>query len=88
MHNANLKNSKRLQRVLAVLQDGRSHTTRQIIRQAHVCAVNSIISELRANGIMITCKPVKKGRFEYQLLTHPCPSQEGTNKNEKFSVDK
>ena len=67
MHNATLKNSKRLQRVLAVLQSGQPKTTRQIIREAHVCAVNSIVAELRANGIKIECRMVKKGRFEYQL---------------------
>lgn len=67
MHNARLENSGRLQRVLAVLKQGRAKTTRQIVREAHVCAVNSIISELRANGIRIECKNIKRGRFQYQL---------------------
>lgn len=57
-----------MQRVLSVLLDGQPHTTRQIIREAHVCAVNSIISELRANGLHIQCKAIKKGRFTYQLF--------------------
>lgn len=68
MNNASLKSSKRLQRVFAVLQHGKPMTTRQIIREARVCAVNSIVSELRANGIKITCSAVTRGRYEYQLL--------------------
>lgn len=47
--------SPRLQRVLAVLKDGRPHTTRQIVRSAGVCAVNSCIAELRQHGAEITC---------------------------------
>ena len=66
MHSAKLKTSKRLQRTLAVLRQGKA-TTRQIIRKAHVCAVNSIITELRANGIKIECRCVEKGIFEYSL---------------------
>ena len=66
MHSAKLKTSKRLQRTLAVLRRGKA-TTRQIIRKAHVCAVSSIIAELRANGIRIDCRCVEKGIFEYEL---------------------
>jgi hypothetical protein len=54
MHHAPLT-SPRLQRVLAVLRDGRPHTTREIVRRANVVAVNSCISELRANGAEILC---------------------------------
>lgn len=67
MHSAKLKNSERLQRVLAVLKQGQPKTTRQIVQEASVCAVNSIISELRANGIPIDCRHIKKGVFEYTL---------------------
>ncbi len=66
MHSAKLKTSKRLQRTLRVLRQGKA-TTRQIIRKAHVCAVSSIIAELRANGIRIECRCVEKGIFEYEL---------------------
>ena len=66
MHSAKLETSQRLQRTLAVLKQGKA-TTRQIIRKAHVCAVNSIIAELRANGIRIECRCVEKGIFEYSL---------------------
>ncbi len=56
MHHAHLEKSSRLQRVLKVLNDGKRHTTRDIIRKASVCAVNSIVSELRVNGIKIDCQ--------------------------------
>lgn len=47
--------SPRLQRVLAVLRDGRPHTTREIVRRAHVVAVNSCVAELRTHGAQIVC---------------------------------
>lgn len=49
MHAAAL-DSPRLQRVLAVLRDGREHSTREIVLAADVCAVNSIVAELRTHG--------------------------------------
>ena len=55
MHSAILEKSSRLQRVLKVLNDRKPHTTRDTIRRASVCAVNSIVSELRDNGIKIDC---------------------------------
>lgn len=63
MKYAKLENSERLQRVNNLLSDGKPHTTRDIIRKAHVCAVNSIIGELRLNGIEIQCQ--QKGRKWY-----------------------
>lgn len=56
MNSAKLEKSSRLQRVLKVLNDGNRHTTRDIIRKASVCAVSSIVSELRTNGIKIDCE--------------------------------
>jgi hypothetical protein len=56
MHSAKLSKSPRLQRVFNVLLDGKPHTTRNIIRKASVCAVNSIIAELRVNGVNIDCR--------------------------------
>lgn len=56
MNSAKADQSKRLQRVLKVLSDTKPHTTREIIRKASVCAVNSIISELRDNGYKIECQ--------------------------------
>lgn len=54
MHAAPLT-SPRLQRVLAVLRDGKPHTTRDIVRRARVMAVNACVSELRHHGAEITC---------------------------------
>lgn len=68
MHFARLEKSDRLRRVLALLSDGRPRTTREIVRMADVCAVNSIVSELRANLYDIRCKCIGKGVFEYWLV--------------------
>ena len=46
--------------------DRKAHTTRDLIRKANVCAVNSCIAELRANGIQIECER-KKDRWFYAL---------------------
>lgn len=56
MNAAKLSKSKRLKRVLRVLRRGGAYTTRDLIRQAHVCAVNSIIAEIRANGYRVGCQ--------------------------------
>lgn len=53
---ANLATSPRLQRVAAFLADGQWHTTLEIVMGASVCAVNSCVAELRANGIPVTCR--------------------------------
>lgn len=67
MHAATIAGSDRLRRVLLVLADGKAHTTRDIIEQAHVCAVNSCVAELKANGIGIDCRCIGRGRFEYRM---------------------
>ncbi|MBO6789546.1 MAG: hypothetical protein JJ894_03315 [Dinoroseobacter sp.] len=50
-------------------------TTRQIVTGAHVCAVNSIIAELRANGCVIHCERETAGngrrRWRYTLQSSP-----------------
>ena len=56
MHYATLKRSPRLQRVHAVLKRGGWWSTRQLLQEANVCAVNSCIAELRANGCDIECQ--------------------------------
>lgn len=68
MHSATIDTSDRLMRVYNCLQSG-PKTTMEIIREAEVCAVNSIVSELRANGIKITCQCLSKGIFQYSLET-------------------
>lgn len=55
MNSAKLNSSDRLKRVLKFLSDRRPHTTKEIMQGADVCAVNSCISELRANGKTINC---------------------------------
>lgn len=55
---AHVATSPRLQRVAALLADGCERTTMEIVLGAQVCAVNSIVSELRANGIDILCRRV------------------------------
>ena len=67
MHAARIDNSARLRRVLDVLRDQAPHTTRDIIRAAGVCAVNSCIAELRANGYNISCRQAGRGIYQYQL---------------------
>ncbi len=56
MNNAKLKTSPRLKRVAAFLSDGKEHSTMEIALSARVCAVNSIVSELRVNGLEISCR--------------------------------
>lgn len=66
MHAARLDHSDRLRRVLEVLSDGREHTTHEIVHAAQVCAVNSIVAELRANNYLIACQ--RRGdRWYYRL---------------------
>jgi biotin operon repressor len=67
MHAASLERSERLQRVLWLLLDGQWHSTLEIVQRAQVCAVNSCIAELRANGIDIECRCVGVGRYEYRV---------------------
>ena len=55
MNAANFDKSERLQKVANLLGRGGEYTTLDIIQKAGVCAVNSIISELRANGYSIDC---------------------------------
>ena len=68
MHAATVDRSNRLKRLWAVLRDRKSHSTRDLMRKARVCAVSACISEIRAAGKHITCK--RRGdRWFYQLTT-------------------
>lgn len=64
MHAATIDNSPRLRRTLEYLRT-RPATTLEIIQACGVCAVNSIITELRMNGFRIDCSPVKGERGVY-----------------------
>jgi hypothetical protein len=68
MNAATIENSDRLRRVLAVLSDGQERTTLDIIAYARVCAVNSCIAELRANGFDIRCRR-EGGKWFYRMVT-------------------
>lgn len=68
--------SPRLQRVLALLSDGKPHTTRDIVRRARVMAVNAAVAELRHHGAEIKCvkQAGPKGagmRFYYTMTKAP-----------------
>ena len=67
IHAATLEGSKRLQRVAYLLSDYREYTTRQIVKQADVCAVNTIIQELRENGLKIACRCITRGVYGYTM---------------------
>lgn len=67
MNAASVETSKRLQRVDRLLSDRRPHSTLDIIKRAKVCAVNSIISELRRSGRKIVCTRDDKTWY-YRLL--------------------
>ena len=68
MRAARIERSSRLHRVAELLSDGRWYSTLDIIVGAGVCAVNSCVAELRANGLEIACRRVGKERFEYRLI--------------------
>ena len=75
MHAATLT-SPRLQRVLALMADGRAHTARDVVRRARVMAVNACMSELRTHGAEILCvkQAAKNGggwRWYYTMIKAP-----------------
>jgi hypothetical protein len=78
MHAARIEHSERLQRVLALLSDGAWHSTLDVVFAARVCAVNSCIAELRANGVRVDCRRIGKDRFEYRLAAAEHQHQEAT----------
>ena len=81
MHAGKVESSDRLQRVLALLRarGSKGATTRDILEVAHVCAVNSIIAELRVNGFHIDCQYVGRteegGRIYRYTLVEAQPGQ-------------
>lgn len=75
MHHASLKTSPRLLRTLRALQAADAEiSTYELSRAAEICAVNSVIAELRENGAEITCRQVVRDgqrRFYYRLMRSP-----------------
>lgn len=68
MNAARMSKSERLQRVYKLLSGGGEYTTLDIIQRAGVCAVNSIISELRQNGYQINCQR-RADKWLYRMTT-------------------
>ena len=78
IHAANLKTSTRLQKVLDFLKlrGDEGATTREIIQATGMCAINSIITELRRNGLLIDVRGPALSRegeriYRYILRTAP-----------------
>lgn len=70
MHAARLSTSSRLQRVYALLSGPGEYSTLEIVERARVCAVNSIVAELRHAGAKIECRQVVtdgERRFFYRM---------------------
>jgi hypothetical protein len=67
IHYAKIEQSDRLKRVFMLLADEQWHGTRAIMRLADVCAVNTVIAELRGNGFCIDTRCVGRGRYEYRM---------------------
>lgn len=67
MNAAIFDKSDRLQRVYKLLKKGGEYTTLDIIQRAGVCAVNSIVSELRQAGYQITCQR-RADKWFYRLV--------------------
>lgn len=68
--------SPRLQRMLAVLSDGKAHSTRDIMMWAQVCAVNTCVSELRQHGaeivVNVSIDDVTRARiWNYRMTKGP-----------------
>lgn len=77
MNHASLKRSARLRRALSALIAARGWvSTMTLIRRARICAVNSVIAELRENGCDISCEQrtdpaTGKRRWVYRLNDYP-----------------
>ena len=59
MHFARLASSPRLQRVHSFLEDGLEHSTLEVALGAQVVNPGTYVSELRAQGAVITCRQTR-----------------------------
>lgn len=66
-----LENSPRLQRVARFLSDGKPHSTMEIQIACQVCAVGTIVQELKdtKNGFDIECEQIGRDRWEYKMVS-------------------
>lgn len=76
IHAAKLETSARLQAVVAYLKKrgAEGATTREIVIACDVCAVNSIVDEIRENGIPVFCKAAgrsQEGANVYRYYLEP-----------------
>ena len=68
-------NNRRYNAVLNILSDHCWHSTRELVQRSGMCAINTIISELRQHGCEIECRQVRRPAygtqhfFEY-ILNH------------------
>lgn len=67
IHAAKIGTSERLQKVLAILEDGKWHGSFELMNQTKLVAIGSAISELRANGCKVESRCLGQGRYEYRL---------------------
>jgi hypothetical protein len=76
MHAAIIDESPRLNKVLEFLRFHGPSTTMEIMLGCQVCAVNSIIAELRANGYTVLCQAIKgkRGVYSYRLVEGDQPA--------------
>lgn len=84
MHAAKVSSSPRLKRVLAILADGKEHSTREIVKEAEVMAVSACVAELRQNGATIICvqKPSEDGqRLWFYTMTKAPKAEAKAPKN-------
>ena len=85
MHAARLDSSPRLQRVHELLSDGAAHSTLEIVTSAQVCAVNSIVAELRHAGAEIECRQSVSGsgqRVWLYRMTKPAAASRSWREDE------
>jgi hypothetical protein len=80
MKHRKLSKNQTLQKVFRYLRGARSRgdgtvTTRDILIHTGICAVNSVIGELRENGCEISCEQRRdadgKPRWHYRLEKEP-----------------
>ena len=74
MHFARISSSPRLQRVHALLSDGQERSTLDIVTGVDVCAVNSCIAELRAQGYYIECRQIRSETTGQRLWLYRMPN--------------
>lgn len=77
----NINNSERLQKIHRFLNDGRWHSTRDIVKSVDEMAINSAVHELRQNGAVVECKAVsiKGARRHWEYFMHaPVPMLSAT----------